>query len=179
MTVWVTADQHFGHENIIKYTQRPFKNAAEMDKALIRNFNERVSAEDTTYFLGDFTMVGPQRSDYVERILRKLHGTKILILGNHDRIRPLRLVELGFQSVHTSFVLYRQTPAPCSLLLVHDPAVATVWGPRSPVFCGHIHRLFKKQRNVVNVGVDVWDYHPVLLGEALMLAMVEGDEEVA
>jgi calcineurin-like phosphoesterase family protein len=164
MTIWVTADQHFGHENIIKYCERPFKNAHHMDRTLIRNFNELVAPEDTTYMLGDFTMVGPQRANYVERLLRKLHGTKILILGNHDRIRPIRLVELGFRSVHTSLVLG-------DLLMVHDPAWAEVWPMNKPAFCGHIHRRFKQQGTLVNVGVDVWDYKPVLYEDALALAL--------
>lgn len=35
--------------------------------------------------------------------------------------------------------------------------------------CGHIHELFQVVDNVVNVGVDVWDYKPVKLDEALSL----------
>ena len=53
MTIWFTADFHLGHENIIKYCDRPFKNAAEMDKKIIANFNKVVAADDTVYILGD------------------------------------------------------------------------------------------------------------------------------
>lgn len=44
-----TSDQHFYHENIIKSVGRPFANAEEMNRVLIRNWNERVCTEDEVY----------------------------------------------------------------------------------------------------------------------------------
>lgn len=54
-TVFFTADPHFGHTNIIRYENRPFASAEEMDQELIRRWNETVSPEDTVYLLGDFS----------------------------------------------------------------------------------------------------------------------------
>ena len=48
-TVFFTADPHFGHTNIIRYENRPFASAEEMDQELIRRWNETVSPEDTVY----------------------------------------------------------------------------------------------------------------------------------
>ena len=83
--VFVTSDTHFGHRNIIRYCQRPFKKAAEMSEAIAARWNARVSAEDTVYFLGDFAM-GPKVDDeFVVRYLQMLNGKIRVVLGNHDQ----------------------------------------------------------------------------------------------
>ena len=45
-------------------------------------------------------------------------------------------------------------------ILNHDPATCCIDKERIWL-CGRIHDLFIHQRNVLNVGVDVWDYTPV------------------
>ena len=37
--IYYTADQHFGHTNIIYLCNRPFKDITEMDDTLIENWN--------------------------------------------------------------------------------------------------------------------------------------------
>ena len=53
--IWFTSDLHFNHLNILKYEpkSRPFENVAEMNEALIKNWNDRVKPEDTVFVLGD------------------------------------------------------------------------------------------------------------------------------
>jgi len=80
--VWFTADTHFGHTNIIKYCNRPFSNAGEMDRAIIDNWNKVVAPDDSVYHLGDFcfkTYYGPQQ------YLSKLNGNLWVVYGNHDK----------------------------------------------------------------------------------------------
>ena len=79
------ADTHFGGENIRRYENRPFETATEMDEKLIENWNNVVTAEDTVYMLGDFSDYADAEKD--AEILQKLNGTKILVMGNHDRHR--------------------------------------------------------------------------------------------
>ncbi len=76
-----TSDLHLGHANIINYTGRPFKDVPHMNEVLINNFNAVVFPEDTTYFVGDIVM-GPRKENL--KLVSRLNGTKILILGNHD-----------------------------------------------------------------------------------------------
>ncbi|MYD88260.1 MAG: hypothetical protein F4018_07610 [Acidobacteria bacterium] len=49
---WVIADTHFGHANIIRHGERPFRTLGEMDKALVANWNDTVGDDDTVYHLG-------------------------------------------------------------------------------------------------------------------------------
>lgn len=78
-----TADQHFGHKNVIRFDHRPFADTDEMNACLIKLWNERVSPNDTVYILGDICYRSNKPPHWY---LRQLKGHKILILGNHDKI---------------------------------------------------------------------------------------------
>lgn len=54
--VYFTSDLHLGHENVIKLCNRPFDSIEEMDEALIRNWNRKVTNGDTVYVLGDLNL---------------------------------------------------------------------------------------------------------------------------
>lgn len=47
------SDWHYGHDNIIAFDNRPFKNVDEMNKVLVDNWNSVVTAGDIVYVLGD------------------------------------------------------------------------------------------------------------------------------
>mgnify|MGYP000744469284 CR=1 FL=1 len=87
MTVWFTSDSHFNHENIIKHSGRPFGSLEEMELALTNKWNDCVSRGDLVYHLGDFALSwGNRDSEAIDELLAKLNGTKILVVGNHDRM---------------------------------------------------------------------------------------------
>lgn len=157
MSTFFTADWHLCHDNIIKYCDRPFKNAKEMDRTIVKNYCEMVSNSDVVFFVGDLSMRRRQYLEWFIKLFRKLPGVKHLILGNHDYLHPFDYIEVGFTSVHTSLEVG-------DFILVHDPAVATVDRSRKFI-CGHVHGLFKLQGNALNVGVDVWDFKPVTLAQ--------------
>lgn len=50
--IYFTADLHFYHDKIITHVNRPFHDAQQMNQALIRNWNQRVSPEDEVYIWG-------------------------------------------------------------------------------------------------------------------------------
>lgn len=79
------SDTHFGHQNIIRYDNRPFHSVEEMDEALIQKWNSVVCKEDTVYIIGDFSWYKEEKT---LEVLDRLNGHKILIKGNHDRISP-------------------------------------------------------------------------------------------
>lgn len=82
MSIWFTSDLHLGHANIIRYCNRPFAHADEMDEALISNWNSKVQPDDEVYVLGDVALCPATKA---VNYLRRMHGTKFLVEGNHDR----------------------------------------------------------------------------------------------
>ena len=97
--IYFTADTHFGHYNVIRFCDRPFASAEEMDEAMIQNWNDRVTGNDTVYILGDMFF----RSTNAEGILKRLKGKKRLIVGNHDGSWMTSLTTQGIFSAWTSF----------------------------------------------------------------------------
>lgn len=86
--IFYTSDLHFGHANVIKYDNRPFKTVDEMNNKMIQWWNARVKNTDEVYILGDFSL---HNTALAKEIVKQLHGKKYLIKGNHDEknMKPL------------------------------------------------------------------------------------------
>ncbi|WP_108867399.1 metallophosphoesterase family protein [Aquimarina aquimarini] len=80
--IWFTADTHFGHKNILDYTNRSFSSVDEMDEVLIENWNDKVYPDDEVYHLGDVGLCSPNK---LKKILERLNGKIYLIKGNHEK----------------------------------------------------------------------------------------------
>jgi len=89
--IFVTSDTHFHHSNIIKYCNRPFVSSYEMDEELIKNWNSVVASSDKVYHLGDVYF--PKYKNEGEMLFSRLNGTKVLILGNHDKGKDQNLLK--------------------------------------------------------------------------------------
>jgi len=83
MTIFLTSDTHFGHANIIKLSNRPFRDVQHMNEMLIKNWNSVVGPEDHVYHLGDVALGTFEDSI---KCLGRLNGIKHLVTGNHDRM---------------------------------------------------------------------------------------------
>ena len=79
---YFTADLHLGHRNIIDYSGRPFRDAEEMNDALVERWNATVGPTDDVIVLGDFAM---GRIAETLPLVALLNGRKVLLAGNHDR----------------------------------------------------------------------------------------------
>lgn len=97
------SDLHFGHKNIIRYDNRPFKTVEEMDSALIENWNKAVTNEDMVWILGDISWYDDNKT---YEIFNQLNGTKVLIRGNHDNIKVGSKSAKCFTSVQDYAELY-------------------------------------------------------------------------
>jgi calcineurin-like phosphoesterase family protein len=170
MRTWFTADHHFGHTNIIAYTDRPYERIAQMDWDLERRWQEVVARDDLVYHVGDFGFGPPEA---FAALVRRLHGRKVLVRGNHDRA-PARLLAAGFEEVHDNVIVevdgvrvwLNHYPFEKDHILgrPHRPAPP---GPYDLALCGHVHRhwLIEPGFGTVNVGVDVWGFAPCSLAE--------------
>jgi calcineurin-like phosphoesterase family protein len=80
--IYFTSDWHIGHQNVIEFDRRPFKDLDHMHQVLINNYNATVGPEDLCYFLGD---IGLGKGDIVAKVIQELNGCKVCVLGNHDK----------------------------------------------------------------------------------------------
>ena len=90
--LWFTSDTHFYHETIIKYCNRPFKDAAEMNEVLISNWNSAVKKDDDIVIAGDFIHSG--NLELIHSLMDRLNGDKWLCYGNHDYQNKLERDEI-------------------------------------------------------------------------------------
>lgn len=129
--IFFIADLHFGDERIIRYENRPFASAEEMDRQLILNWNGTVAREDTVFVLGDFSC-HDEKAD--RELLKELSGRKILIMGNHDRHRSARQWrDLGFGECVEWPVVYGEF-----YILSHEPVYLNANMPYANLY-GHVH----------------------------------------
>lgn len=129
------SDLHFGHKNILTFDNRPFFTLAEMEQAIISNWNNRVDKNDEVYILGDMFWY----NDEAPRILSELKGRKYLILGNHDRINT----EMSKHFVWCDRRLEMIKDGGQKVVLCHFPIAH--WGgqdhtPQTIHLYGHIHQ---------------------------------------
>src|SRR5581483_5246031 len=96
-----TSDTHFGHKNVIRYDERPFRDMDHMREMLIKNWNDTVTPSDTVYHLGDVAFLGTTAT---REIVNRLNGRKILIRGNHDGSWE-HSRNMGFDEVHDNLFL--------------------------------------------------------------------------
>src|SRR3546814_13065649 len=89
VTVFFTADTHFGHGAGRALFGRPFATVAEMDAAMLAGWNERVGPDDEVWHLGDFALRMPTAE--MDTLLGALNGRTHLVIGNNDGAETVRL----------------------------------------------------------------------------------------
>src|SRR3990167_6733439 len=80
--MFFTSDWHIGHKNVLAFSKRPFRDLDHTASVLVNNYNATVPADGVCYFLGD---MGLCDKTTIQDVVSKLQGTKVLILGNHDK----------------------------------------------------------------------------------------------
>lgn len=153
-----TSDEHYGHKNIIKYCDRPFKDIDEMDREIIKRHNEVVKPGDTVIHAGDFALCRNPQS-----YISKLNGDHIFIRGSHDRW-------MG-RSYHE---IWERTINGISIVVCHYPMI--IWGKShygSFQLFGHIHKGGRHQIPLngkqLNIGVDTNNFYPYSFDQIIQI----------
>jgi len=187
MSIFVTADHHFGHANIIRFVNRPFANVDEMDQGMIDAWNAVVGWDDEVYHLGDFTL-GDSLSPWIHALQ---FGTLKIVPGGHDWrwlkkadhndlwnrnievISPLHSLELPSGEKHPRVVVLCHYPmlswdrSHYGSLHLHGHSHGTI-----PDSCSGDQQLppGQKKGQRIDVGVDNWNFAPVSIDALLRVA---------
>ena len=173
MTTYFTSDNHFFHQKILEYCNRPFSSIEEMNTELIKRYNSVVKNNDTVYFLGDFAFT--KNVDDIINILKQLKGKKHFICGNHDKIMlddNIRKQFVSFTESNIKEILIEQKYPPTNLGINHKQFITLCHYPMlswnkahygSWNLFGHEHGNLKQYENnqQLDVGVDCWVYYPL------------------
>ena len=170
--IWLASDHHIDHENIIRFCGRPFHDVVEMNQKMLALHNETVKPQDHVYFLGDVTL---RRGGKVDREwfineVKRYHGHKRLILGNHDHLPTKTYLEAGFEKIYGTW------RGLGSFIMSHIPLHPTSLGSASANVHGHIHQNHSptpvlyidkegrlKSKPYINVCLEATGYRPIHL----------------
>jgi calcineurin-like phosphoesterase family protein len=80
---WFSSDWHLGHDNVMKFSERPFENIDDMNEKIISNMLSVVNQGDELYFLGDLAWRVYALNKFFDRWPKRVNFH--WILGNHDK----------------------------------------------------------------------------------------------
>lgn len=171
---FVIADLHFFHKNIIEYEKRPFSSVHQMNETLVKNWNDVVSKHDTVFVLGDVSFANKEET---RKIISRLNGKKVLIMGNHDRGRSVENFwkYVGFDEVYKYPIVYADF-----LILSHEPPMYFNQTTPYAYIYGHVHSTDMYEtvtKNSACVSVERWNYTPVELGKIIKFMTIQGKDE--
>ena len=180
------SDMHLGHENVLRFDQRPYETVEEMDEILIANWNMRVTDDDHVYILGDFCY---KSKNMPESYLKKMNGHKHLIVGNHDgAIMKRSEAQAYFDSIDTMLQINDNGNR---IVMCHYPIADWVGRYHGSIHLyGHIHghdfecmKFLKARGQAYNTAACINNYQPCNLGEIIAnneryLNLAEAIEEI-
>ena len=173
MAIFFTADLHFGHSEIIEFCDRPFEDVTEMNKALINNWNARVTNDDHVYIVGDLYYGGRDGAgvDEAVKIVKRLNGVLHLVAGNHD-FPYLKNMEYHYLFADVDQIRYLKHGSEQIFLCHYPMAEWSGYFRGSWHIYGHVHNAkntaydyMRNQERALNAGVDICDFMPVTFEE--------------
>ncbi len=149
---YFTSDTHFNDDRLrLNGRDLFFDNSKEANSTIIERWNSVVKPTDTVYHLGDVSL-----DEEGLEFVNQLNGTKILLLGNHDEKIDLDIIEPYFDQIFKDGLLVDLDDY--QVYLNHYPEYASSYYFN---LVGHIHSLWKVQRNMINVSGEAWNFKPI------------------
>ena len=168
--IFITSDQHFGHDREFIWKARGFSSIEEMNENYVSRWNSVVSKEDDIYVLGDIMLGDKSNIKYFKQLNGRIH----IVYGNHDSMTRQQLyVETG-QVIEDdwAFMLnYRKY----HFFLTHFPCMTGNLEKENLKqmtlnLYGHTHQtsnFYDDRPYMYHVGVDSHDGYPVLLDDII------------
>ena len=143
----------FGHKNIIKFCNRPWATADEMNEGLIERWNEVVNPEDDVWHLGDFSFMNIEKT--IE-VMKRLNGNLRLVHGNHDQQIRAHAPRLVTEGLIKEFHDYKSMKIGNQrIILFHYPIREWEHCHHSAFHLhGHVHSKLPPYGKSVDVGID-------------------------
>lgn len=172
--IYVISDTHFGHWFANWFWDRPYDSLRDMNEAMIKIWNDKITDKDLVIIVGDFC-AGSKR--FLNYLVHSLNGEKILVKGNHDTKRRYKnLLKTG------EIKIYDRLEFTHNEKLVVFTHIPTMDIPQNAInIHGHYHRVnipprFDKSK-YFNACVDRNDFKPILLDKVLELKLNEEIDE--
>lgn len=165
MNTWLIADTHLGHDNIIKYCDRP----ANHDFVIVDNWRTMVHPGQLILHLGDVTVWFGMKKKTWESVVKDLPGRKRLILGNHDAGDTEYYEALGFKVLEP----FTTRIGVNRIHFSHEPEMV-----KSEEWDINIHgHLHNNDHRVLpngdaapwrrNISIELTNYRPIQIGDAI------------
>jgi calcineurin-like phosphoesterase family protein len=128
-----------------------------MNTALLHAWKSTVKNGDTIINLGDVSL--KLGKEYLVTVLQRLPGHKILVMGNHDRKKPVRWwLDVGFNEVYPRPVVYEGK-------YILSQAVVDIFRESGFInIHGHIHNRESDISSCINVSIEKTRYKLVECG---------------
>jgi calcineurin-like phosphoesterase family protein len=170
--IYYTSDHHWGHQAVIRMSNRPFEHVHEMNMYMIDKWNEVVNEDDEVYYLGDF-MYKMNPNTFVTNVLNNLNGKIYLIIGNHDRRYLNKYMDRLEWAQPYHEMKYMHENKEYYFKLFHYPIYSWDGMWRGSIHLhGHTHYntddlYFESIGNKLNVNCEFFDYKPISIVEVI------------
>lgn len=186
--IFFASDYHQGHENVIKFDKRPFKDINEMDEVLINNWNKVVEKDSIVFYLGDLSM--RSKIEKTKWFVEQLNGKIHFILGNHDKekeIRKLNRFESISDYIHLEVKDDENPRKYQEIMMMHYPILQWNKSHYGAIHLhGHSHMSLMKnpefdwyyKRKVLDIGCNGHNYTPLSYQQIKDIMLNKGIEKI-